>query len=83
MQAGRHMQAYALLENSMNIELAELGGRPERMVELYNLAGTIYDEVSLNELSWPHVNLGSWWMFVELWKGRQTGREASKNGGAV
>ena len=30
----------------MNIEMSELGGRPQRMVELYNLAGTIYDEVT-------------------------------------
>ncbi|XP_072023611.1 telomerase protein component 1-like [Amphiura filiformis] len=44
MQSGRHMEAYSLLENSMNIEMSELGGRPVRMVELYNLAGTIYDE---------------------------------------
>ncbi|XP_071495043.1 telomerase protein component 1-like [Diadema antillarum] len=43
-QSGTHMEALALLDKAMNIELGELGSRPERMVELYHLACTIYDE---------------------------------------
>lgn len=43
-QSGKHMEAYALLEKAMEIELSELGARPERMVELYHLACIVYDE---------------------------------------
>nr|XP_054764277.1 telomerase protein component 1-like isoform X2 [Lytechinus pictus] len=43
-QSGKHMEALALLEKAMEIELSELGARPERMVELYHLACTVYDE---------------------------------------
>ena len=40
------MEAYSLLEISLKTELDDfLGTRSERMAELYNLAGTIYDEV--------------------------------------
>ena len=45
-QSGEHSTALNLLEKSMEIEQDELEARPERMVELYALACTIYDDVS-------------------------------------
>ncbi|XP_033637129.1 telomerase protein component 1-like [Asterias rubens] len=43
-QSGEHSTPLKLLEKSMSIEQDELGARPERMVELFALACTIYDD---------------------------------------
>ena len=45
--AGKHDASYVFLEKAMSIETEKLGGRPERLVELYELVGTIYDTVSI------------------------------------
>ncbi|XP_022087926.1 telomerase protein component 1-like [Acanthaster planci] len=42
-QSGEHGAAITLLETAMELE-EELGSRPERMVELYALACTVYDD---------------------------------------
>ncbi|XP_071485074.1 telomerase protein component 1-like [Diadema antillarum] len=46
MQAGKNEEAYNLLKTAMSTELEELGARPERMVDLYGLACTCFDEVT-------------------------------------
>ncbi|XP_071952526.1 telomerase protein component 1-like [Antedon mediterranea] len=43
-QSGENMKSLALLEKAMKIEQEDLSSRPERMVELYHLAATIYDD---------------------------------------
>ena len=44
MQAGQLKTCFKLLEKSMKIE-TDLGGRPERMVILYDVLGTMHNEV--------------------------------------
>ena len=45
-QSGKHLEAYELLQKAMKIEEEELGAKPERMVELYSTACTIFVEVT-------------------------------------
>lgn len=44
------MEALNLLNKTITIEENELGSRPERMVDLFALVCTIYDEVSFSSL---------------------------------
>ncbi|XP_070563916.1 TPR repeat-containing protein DDB_G0287407-like [Ptychodera flava] len=45
MQAGRHEKTLEVLRKAMDIEENELGGRPERMVELYDICARTYSEI--------------------------------------
>lgn len=44
-QSGKHIDALELLNKTITLEENELGARPERMVEIFALVCTIYDEV--------------------------------------
>ncbi|XP_033125459.1 telomerase protein component 1-like isoform X1 [Anneissia japonica] len=45
-QAGEYTVAKGYIDIALNIEEEQLGGRPERLVELFALYGELYDEIS-------------------------------------
>lgn len=46
-QAGRYAKALELADRAKQIEEEELGARPDKMADIYQLCGVIMDEVTL------------------------------------
>jgi len=44
-QAGRYPRALEFAEKAKTIELEELGSRPDKMADIYQMSATIMDEV--------------------------------------
>ena len=68
MHAGKHDDSFSFLERAMTLEIEKLGGRQERLVELYDLAASIYDDVSKGVPDFIKLGLvGMWYADCNKW----------------
>ena len=55
-QAGRYQKSLELAERAKDIEETELGGRPDRMADIYQMCANAMDEVCLRDFHFQFVD---------------------------